>query len=198
MHLGQPDRRIHQAGLNAAPTSSATKPSPMAPVFPGYGSAICRGFFDSYRDQTVALLILRAVRRLAEVPPPLVAAAEELGRQVGKAAASRVFDGNTPEGACQRVLRGISEGDPAILDAIEPVVIGPAAGYTESDLARDLGIEPRRPRPAPRRVGLRGRLHRQLLAGNRADRPRARRLEPGTCPAQGECIDGNGNPHQKK
>ena len=71
------------------------------------------------------LLILQAGRRLTEVPPPLVAKAEELGRDAGKAAASWVFDGSTPEEAYQRVLRGIEEGDPAVLDATEPPAIGP-------------------------------------------------------------------------
>jgi hypothetical protein len=70
-------------------------------------------------DRTRDLLILRAGRRLTEVPPPIVAKAEELGRDVGKAAASRVFDGNTPEEAYQRVLRGIGDGDPAVLDAAD-------------------------------------------------------------------------------
>ena len=110
--------------------------------FPGYGPAICRGFFDAYRTRSAALLILQAGRRLTEVPPPLVAKAEELGRAAGKAAASRVFDGNTPREEYQRVLRGIEEGDPAVLDATEPPAIGPAAGYDPGDLARDLGIEP--------------------------------------------------------
>jgi hypothetical protein len=97
-------------------------------------------------DRTRDLLILRAGRRLTEVPPPIVAKAEELGRDAGKAAASWVFDVNTPEDACQRVLRGIDDGDPAVLDAVEPLAIGPDAGYTQGDLARDLardlGIEP--------------------------------------------------------
>jgi hypothetical protein len=110
--------------------------------FPGYGPVICRGFFDAYRDRTRDLLILQAGRRLTEVPPPIVAAAEKLGRAAGKAAASWVFDGNTPEDAYQRVLRGIEEGDPAVLDPIEPPAIGPGAGYDQDDLARDLGIEP--------------------------------------------------------
>jgi len=117
--------------------------------FPEYGPAICRGFFDSYR--TPALLILRAGRRLTEVPPPIVAKAEELGRDAGKAAASQVFDGSTPDEAYQRVLRGIDDGDPAVLDAVEPPAIGPGAGYTEDDLARDLGIDPR-DRALPRAV----------------------------------------------
>jgi hypothetical protein len=110
--------------------------------FPGYGPAICRGFFDAYRTRSAALLILQAGRRLTEVPPPLVAKAEELGRDAGKAAASRVFDGNTPKDACQRVLRGIEEGDPAVPGATEPSAIGPAAGYDSGDLARDLGTGP--------------------------------------------------------
>ena len=110
--------------------------------FPGYGPGICRGFFDAYRDRTRDLLILRAARRLTEVPPPLVAKAEELGRDAGKAAATGAFDGNSPEDAYQRVLRGIEDGDPAVLDVIEQPAIGPGAGYDEDDLARDLGIEP--------------------------------------------------------
>jgi hypothetical protein len=110
--------------------------------FPGYGPAICRGFFDAYRTRSAALLILQAGRRLIEVPPPLVAKAEELGRDAGKAAADWVFDGNTTEEAYQRVLRGIEEGDPAVLDAVEPPAIGPGAGYDQDNLARDLGIEP--------------------------------------------------------
>ena len=101
--------------------------------------------------RTRDLLILRAGRRLTEVPPPIVAKAEELGRDAGKAAASQVYDGNTPEEAYQRVLRGIGDGDPAVLDAVEPPAIGPAAGYTEDDLARDLGIDPR-DRALPRAV----------------------------------------------
>jgi hypothetical protein len=47
------------------------------------------------RDRTPALLILQVGRRLTEVPPPGVAKAEELGRDAGKAAVSRVFDGST-------------------------------------------------------------------------------------------------------
>ena len=93
-------------------------------------------------DRSRDLLILQAGRRLTEVPPPLVAKAEELGRDADGAAAGWVFDGNTPEEEYQRVLRGIAEGDPAVLGATEPPAIGPAAGYDQDDLARDLGIDP--------------------------------------------------------
>lgn len=40
------------------------------------------------------------------------------------------------------MLRGIDDGDPAVLDAIEPPAIGFGAGYDQDDLARDLGLEP--------------------------------------------------------
>ena len=40
------------------------------------------------------------------------------------------------------MLRGIDDGDPAVLEAIEPPAIGQVAGYTEDNLARDLGIDP--------------------------------------------------------
>ena len=86
-----------------------------------------------------------------EPEDPLVNRAGELGREAGRAAATWVFDGSTPEEAYQRVLRGIDEGDPAVLDAIEPPAIGPAAGYDEDDLARDLGIKPE-DRALPRTV----------------------------------------------
>jgi hypothetical protein len=119
--------------------------------FPEYGPAICRGFFDAYRDRSRDLLILRAGRRLTEVPPPIVAKAGELGRDAGKAAASQVFGGNTPDEAYGGVVGGVADGPPAVRPAAEPPAIGPAAGYTEDDLARDLGIDPR-DRALPRAV----------------------------------------------
>jgi hypothetical protein len=108
---------------------------------PGYGPAICRGFFDAHASRSRDLMLLRACRRLAEVPPPLVAEAGQLGRDAGAAAATWALDGSTPANAWQQVLRGIEDGDPAILDALEPAPLGAAAGYTEADLARDLGTE---------------------------------------------------------
>ena len=47
----------------------------------------------------------------------ITAAAGKLGRDAGKAAASWTFDGSTPEGTYRRVLRGIEDGDPLIMDA---------------------------------------------------------------------------------
>ena len=80
--------------------------------FPDYGPAICRGFFDAYRDRSRDLLILQAARRLTEVPPPLVAKAAVPGRGAGKAAAGRVPGGGTPGEEYRQVLRGVAEGNP--------------------------------------------------------------------------------------
>ena len=54
--------------------------------------------------------------------------AENFGRDAGRAAASWMFDGNTPEDTYRAVLRGIEEGDPAILDAYPPPACPPTAG----------------------------------------------------------------------
>ena len=37
---------------------------------PGFGPAICRGFFDAYATRSPALRLLRAFSRLTEVEPP--------------------------------------------------------------------------------------------------------------------------------
>jgi hypothetical protein len=37
---------------------------------PGFGPAICRGFYDAFAGRSAALILLRACRRLIEVPPP--------------------------------------------------------------------------------------------------------------------------------
>jgi hypothetical protein len=50
----------------------------------------------------------------------------------------------------------------------DPPAIGPAAGYDQDELARDLGIDPA-DRALPRAVSAYAdALHRGLLAGNRA------------------------------
>jgi hypothetical protein len=126
-------------------------PLPTAPALPELQARDLPGILRRVPlDRSRDLLILRAGRRLTEAPPPVVAKAEELGRDAGRAAASQVFDGSTPDEAYQRVLRGTGDGDPAVLDAAGPPAIGPAAGYTEGGLARDLGIDPATaPCPAP-------------------------------------------------
>ncbi len=148
------------------------------------------------------LLILQAGRRLTEVPPPLVAKAAELGRDVGKTAATWVFDGNTPGEAYQRVRRGIDEGDPAVLDAIEPPAIGPGAGYDQDDLARDLGIEPGdralpgpcplTPTPSPTPSG-------RQPSGPPATPPARRRARPTSITKPSEkAAPGKGKPARKR
>jgi hypothetical protein len=63
-------------------------------------------------DRSRDLLILRSGRRLTEVPPPLLAKAEQLGRDAGNAAGGWVPGGNTPGEEHQRVPRGIADGTP--------------------------------------------------------------------------------------
>jgi len=77
----------------------------------------------------------------AEPTASIAAEAANLGREAAKAAASWMFDGNTPEDAYRAVLRGIDDGDPAILDAHPAPSLSPSGGYTEADLARDLGLD---------------------------------------------------------
>ena len=86
--------------------------------------------------------------RLARPPPPAAASAGSiaaeaagLGRDAGKAAACWVFDGNTSEDAYRAVLRGIEDGDPAILGAHPAPGLSVGGGYTEADLAGDLGLD---------------------------------------------------------
>ncbi len=71
----------------------------------------------------------------------ITAKAASLGRDAGKAAASWMFDGNTPEDAYRAVLRGIDDGDPAVLDAHPAPSLSADGGYSEADLARDLGLD---------------------------------------------------------
>ena len=46
------------------------------------------------------------------------------GRIDGRAAGSWVIDGNTPDETCARILGGIEEGDPEILDALPELRLG--------------------------------------------------------------------------
>jgi len=62
----------------------------------------------------------------------------------GKAAASWVFDGNTPQEQYARVLQGIEDGDPEVMDAYRaPDLSGEYAdSYSEDDLMADIGWVP--------------------------------------------------------
>lgn len=50
--------------------------------------------------------------------PDIIIRASELGAEVGRNAASWFFDGNTSDDAYRRVLAGITEGDPKVLDSL--------------------------------------------------------------------------------
>jgi Domain of unknown function (DUF4314) len=71
----------------------------------------------------------------------ITAEAGNLGRDAGKAAASWMFDGSTPDDTYRAVLRGIDDGDPAILGAHPAPGLSASGGYAEADLARDLGLD---------------------------------------------------------
>lgn len=67
------------------------------------------------------------------------------GADAGRAAASWYFDGNTKDETYAAVLKGIEDGDPAILDTFPtPNLSGEWAGdATPQSLAEDYGIEGR-------------------------------------------------------
>ena len=66
--------------------------------------------------------------------------AAKIGAEHGRNAASWVFDGSTRDDTYRTVLRGIEDGDPAILDAYRtPDLSGEYADdYSEADLLRDV------------------------------------------------------------
>ena len=65
------------------------------------------------------------------------------GKSAGKAMASWVFDGNTDPANYARILKGIQDGDPVVLDNLTtPNLSGEwADDPTPQTLADDLGIE---------------------------------------------------------
>jgi len=67
------------------------------PVHPGYGPAICRGFFDAYAGQSTALILLQAFRRLVEVPPPGAAGPGQAVAGQGRAPGADRAAGDTGE-----------------------------------------------------------------------------------------------------
>jgi len=72
----------------------------------------------------------------------LVQRAREAGRAHGKAAASWYFDGNTPQETYALVLKGIEEGDPAVLETFpsDPLSGEWADDPTPQTVWADLGM----------------------------------------------------------
>ena len=106
--------------------------------------------WDVIRHGWVSYLELARIRELTagedypgqNVHDKIVYEAGQIGAEAGRDAASWVFDGNTNDETYAWVLRGIEEGDPAVLDAYrEPDLSGEwADSYSEEDLANDLGL----------------------------------------------------------
>lgn len=73
-----------------------------------------------------------------------VTQAAEIGARHGKAAASWFFDGNTSTETYRRILAGIEDHDPEILDSLPSHGLSGemADGYSSRDLERELGIDP--------------------------------------------------------
>ena len=70
MHLGPERLRAIITEALAAGTFVVCHDTLTYGDFPGYGPAICRGFYDAYAGQSPALIFLRAWQRITEVPPP--------------------------------------------------------------------------------------------------------------------------------
>src|SRR5262249_48651513 len=72
----------------------------------------------------------------------VTAEAREQGYDRGKAAAGRYFDGNTSEDTYRRVLQGIEEGDPAVMDTLPSCPLSGewADEITPRGLFEDLGM----------------------------------------------------------
>jgi len=95
---------------------------------------------------------LRSWASIRNYKVDLVAAAEArantLGQSAGEKAAEWVFDGNTPSEEYGRVLLGIENGDPAVMDAYtEPTLNGETDSMTverlmsKLELPMDIGEE---------------------------------------------------------
>ena len=73
----------------------------------------------------------------------LMAQAERIGADHGRSAGTWVVDGNTSDETKGRILRGIQDGDPEIMDGIRcaPLSGEYAGDYTIGDLAADLDLD---------------------------------------------------------
>lgn len=69
--------------------------------------------------------------------------ADEIGAAHGRNAASWVIDGSTSREACERLVKGLEDGDPMVMDAYNPPNLSGefADGYAPTALAHDLGID---------------------------------------------------------
>jgi hypothetical protein len=93
----------------------------------------CGDFADNDADpRDVAESMARRILNVDE----LLERAEEEGYERGKAAGSWLLDGNSTEDAARRLLEGIEEGDPEVLDELPSA---PLSGeYADNPLPRDV------------------------------------------------------------
>jgi hypothetical protein len=103
----------------------------------------CDPSADPYDDQITACPRCDGAGAHLTGCDDILARACQLGTEAGKSAASFVFDGNTTREHYARVLAGIDDGDPEVMDAYrEPSLSGEFGDdYTIRELADDLGID---------------------------------------------------------
>jgi len=71
-----------------------------------------------------------------------IARAEKLGAAAGKQAGNSYFDGNTPRETYEIVLKGIDDGDPAVLDQLPSCILTDEdAAEVYEDIVTDINRE---------------------------------------------------------
>lgn len=93
-------------------------------------------------DITVTAVAVDPERESAELDyASRMREATKLGHEMALNAAAWCIDGNTSRETCERIVKGLEDGDPAVYDMFnEPNLSGEFAdSYVRHDLARDLG-----------------------------------------------------------
>jgi hypothetical protein len=106
-------------------------------VYDGAGTEVDYWSCGSFADDQASIEEVEdsMARRLRNVDA-IIERAEEQGYDLGKAAGSWLLDGNSTEDAARRLLQGIEEGDPAVLDALPS---SPLSGeWADAPLPRDV------------------------------------------------------------
>lgn len=104
----------------------------------GCRKAMDRVFWDLILDAGLEPAVIEGEAIEVTVTP-----AYELGKQMGLEAASWLLDGNSPRDVAERLLRGLLEGDPLILDSLpsNPLSGEWAGSLTAKDVLHQLGEE---------------------------------------------------------
>jgi hypothetical protein len=89
----------------------------------------------------VTITNAREAAPMTDQTETLIARADALGTEHGRAAGSWVIDGNTSAETAQAIVRGYEDGDPGIMDMMPSPLSGEwADGMTPARLYESLGI----------------------------------------------------------